>query len=60
MTAEQLTFWNRIVATEVFIIALLTFGLTVEPTASFGMQGSILLLRQSFKWVTPLEPLFSK
>ena len=42
MTAKQLTFWNRIVATEVFIIALLTFGLTVEPTASFWDAGEYI------------------
>ena len=42
MTAKQLAFWNRIVATEVFIIALLTFGLTVEPTASFWDAGEYI------------------
>ncbi|MEL0275405.1 MAG: DUF2723 domain-containing protein, partial [Flavobacteriaceae bacterium] len=42
MTAKQLTFWNRIVAIEVFIIALLTFGLTVEPTASFWDAGEYI------------------
>ena len=42
MTAKQLRFWNRIVAAEVFTVALLTFGLTVEPTASFWDAGEYI------------------
>ncbi len=42
MTTEQLIFWNRIVAGTLFSIALLTFGLTVEPTASFWDAGEYI------------------
>ena len=35
MVASQFKFWNRTLGWSVFAIALLTFGLTVEPTASF-------------------------
>ena len=42
MTTEQLTFWNRIIAGVVFSIALITFGLTVEPTASFWDAGEYI------------------
>ena len=35
MNATQFEFWNRILGWSVFAIALVTFGLTVEPTASF-------------------------
>jgi len=42
MTTEQLIFWNRIIAGVVFSIALITFGLTVEPTASFWDAGEYI------------------
>ena len=42
MTTEQLIFWNRIVAGTLFSIALLTVGLTVEPTASFWDAGEYI------------------
>ena len=42
MTTKQLIFWNRIVAGTLFSIALLTFGLTVEPTASFWDAGEYI------------------
>ena len=42
MTEKHLRFWNRIVATEVFTVALITFGLTVEPTASFWDAGEYI------------------
>ena len=42
MNTINLTLWNRIVATVVFGIALLTFGLTVEPTASFWDAGEYI------------------
>ena len=35
MNATQFEFWNRTLGWSVFAIALVTFGLTVEPTASF-------------------------
>lgn len=35
MNVNQFKFWNRTLGWSVFTIALLTFGLTVEPTASF-------------------------
>ena len=35
MNAKQFEFWNRILGWSIFGIALATFGLTVEPTASF-------------------------
>ena len=58
MTAKQLTFWNRIVATEVFIIALLTFGLTVEPTASFWDAGEYIATSAKLQVGHPPEHLF--
>lgn len=42
MTTEQLIFWNRICAVTLFCIALITFGLTVEPTASFWDAGEYI------------------
>lgn len=42
MTTQQLTFWNRLIGTVVFLIALLTFSLTVEPTASFWDAGEYI------------------
>ena len=35
MNTTQFEFWNRTLGWSVFAIALVTFGLTVEPTASF-------------------------
>jgi len=35
MNETQFKFWNRILGWSIFGIALLTFGITVEPTASF-------------------------
>ncbi len=35
MNTTQFEFWNRVFGWSIFTIALLTFGLTVEPTASF-------------------------
>ena len=35
MNATQFEFWNRTLGWSVFAIALVTFGITVEPTASF-------------------------
>ena len=35
MNETQFEFWNRILGWSIFGIALLTFGITVEPTASF-------------------------
>ena len=42
MKTHTLTFWNRITAITVFSIALLTFSLTVEPTASFWDAGEYI------------------
>lgn len=35
MNTAQFEFWNRVFGWSIFVIALITFGLTVEPTASF-------------------------
>ena len=42
MTEKQLRFWNRVTATAVFCAGLLTYGLTVEPTASFWDAGEYI------------------
>ena len=42
MTSQQFIFWNRIMATAVFVTALLTYALTVEPTASFWDAGEYI------------------
>lgn len=42
MTSQDITRINRIVAALVFFIALATFGLTVEPTASFWDAGEYI------------------
>ena len=42
MKTHELTLWNRITAAIVFGIALLTFSLTVEPTASFWDAGEYI------------------
>ena len=42
MTSQQFIFWNRIMATAVFLTALLTYALTVEPTASFWDAGEYI------------------
>ena len=42
MTEKQLRFWNRVTAAAVFCIGLMTYGLTVEPTASFWDAGEYI------------------
>ncbi len=42
MSASQFTKWNKILGWSVFTIALLSFGLTVEPTASFWDAGEYI------------------
>ena len=42
MTISTFQFWNRSVGWSVFTIALITYGLTVEPTASFWDAGEYI------------------
>ena len=43
MTEKTFIKWNTILAWLVFTIALITFGLTVEPTVSFWDAGEYIL-----------------
>ena len=42
MTDKSFAFWNRIFGLTVFLIALITYSLTVEPTASFWDAGEYI------------------
>ena len=42
MDKKNFTFWNRIVALAVFLIAAVTYLLTIEPTASFWDCGEFI------------------
>ena len=42
MTNKSFAFWNRIFGLIVFLIALITYSLTVEPTASFWDAGEYI------------------
>ena len=42
MNKLEFSFLNRIIAIVVFIVALSTFSLTVEPTASFWDAGEYI------------------
>jgi hypothetical protein len=41
--------WNTIIGWFTFVIALITYTLTVEPTMSFGIVENISPLLQNFK-----------
>ena len=42
MSEKKFTFWNRIAASAVFVIAAITYLLTIEPTASFWDCGEFI------------------
>ena len=42
MLEKKFTFWNRIAASAVFVIAAITYLLTIEPTASFWDCGEFI------------------
>ena len=52
--------YNLIIGWGIFFIALLTYGLSVEPTVSFWDCGEYIAPRLSWKWDTLLEHLFSR
>ncbi|MGN1210308.1 MAG: protein O-mannosyl-transferase family [Candidatus Cryptobacteroides sp.] len=42
MDNKRFTFWNRITATVVFLVSLVTYLMTIEPTASFWDCGEFI------------------
>ena len=42
MENKSFTFWNRVFGLAIFLIALTTYSLTVEPTASFWDAGEYI------------------
>jgi hypothetical protein len=50
--------WNTIIGWFTFVIALITYTLTVEPTMSFGTVENISPLLLNFKLATTGAPLF--
>ena len=59
MSPRNFIKWNRISGWSVFIVALITYGLTVEPTVSFWDAGEYILTSSKLQvGHPPGAPLF--